>query len=143
MAAQPLNIQQQMYAGYWHVRSVIAKPVMEIGHVAFNRKLLDNKLSPAWDAIFNKGRTDLNFPMNLLSIIIKLKPAADNGTLQAINVAGILPDDPQAKLFKVYMKGYTVANNANTPNLAISDNWWWEQFHQCYATAVMEKADQE
>ncbi|KIK99024.1 hypothetical protein PAXRUDRAFT_52290, partial [Paxillus rubicundulus Ve08.2h10] len=127
MAAQPINIQQQVYARYWHVRSAIAKPILEIKCTVFNRKLLDDELV-TWDTMFNKGRTDLNFPMHLLSIIIKLKPAADNGTLQAINMASILPDDPQAKLSKVYIKGYTVTNSAVTPNLLISDNLWWELF---------------
>ncbi|KIK72094.1 hypothetical protein PAXRUDRAFT_22408, partial [Paxillus rubicundulus Ve08.2h10] len=143
MAAQPLNVQQQVYAGYWRVRSAITKPILDIEHVAFNRKLLDEELSLAWDAVFNKGRTDLNFPMHLLSIIIKLKPTANNGTLQGINAAGILPDDPQVKESKVYIKGYMVANNTITGNLPISDNRWWEPFHQRYAAAAMENADQE
>ncbi|KIK76472.1 hypothetical protein PAXRUDRAFT_18185 [Paxillus rubicundulus Ve08.2h10] len=160
MAAQPLNVQQQVYAGYWRVRSVITKPILDIEHAAFNRKLLDDELasqgkcfiwsrltqhrqSPAWDAMFNKGRTDLNFPMHLLSIIIKLKPTADNGTLQGINAMGILPDDPQAKQSKVYIKGYTVTNNTVTGNLPIGDNWWWEPFHQRYVAAMMENTNRE
>ncbi|KAF8834828.1 hypothetical protein BDN67DRAFT_1016108 [Paxillus ammoniavirescens] len=143
MAAQQLNVQQQVYAVYWHVRSAIAKLILEIEHAAFNRRILDDELSPAWDVVFNKGRTDLNFLMHLLSIIIQLKPAANNGTLQGIDVAGILPDDPQAKQSKVYIKGYTVANNAVTANLPIGDNWWWEPFHQCYAAALMENAENE
>ncbi|KIK78419.1 hypothetical protein PAXRUDRAFT_16886 [Paxillus rubicundulus Ve08.2h10] len=143
MATQPLNVQQQVYARYWHVRSAIAKPILDIECTVFNRKLLDDELSPAWDAVFNKGRTDLNFPMHLLSIIIKLKPTADNGTLQGIDAAGILPDDPQAKQSKVYIKGYTVANNAVTANLPIGDNQWWEPFHQHYVAALMENAKWE
>ncbi|KIK79719.1 hypothetical protein PAXRUDRAFT_160520 [Paxillus rubicundulus Ve08.2h10] len=143
MAAQPLNVQQQVYAGYWHVRSAIAKPILDIECMAFNRKLLDDELSPAWDAVFNKGRTDLSFPMHLLSIIIKLKPTANNSTLQGINAMGILPNDPQAKQSKVYIKGYTVTNNAVTANLPISDNQWWEPFHQHYAAALMENTEWE
>ncbi|KAF8833738.1 hypothetical protein BDN67DRAFT_1017234 [Paxillus ammoniavirescens] len=119
MAAQQLDVQQQVYAVYWRVRSAIAKPILEIEHAVFNRRILDDKLSPAWDAVFNKGRTDLNFPMHLLSIIIKLKPAANNSTLQGINVTGILPDDPQARQSKVYIKGYTVANNTVERNLVL------------------------
>ncbi|KIK78944.1 hypothetical protein PAXRUDRAFT_162641 [Paxillus rubicundulus Ve08.2h10] len=143
MAAQPLNIQQQVYAGYWRVRLVIAKPILDIEHAAFNRKLLGDELSPAWDAVFNKGGTDLNFPVHLLSIIIKLKPAADNSTLQGIDAAGILADDPQAKQSNVYIKGYMVANNAVTANLPIGDNRWWEPFHQRYVAALMENAEWE
>ncbi|KIK76536.1 hypothetical protein PAXRUDRAFT_18133 [Paxillus rubicundulus Ve08.2h10] len=143
MAAQPLDIQQQVYAGYWHVRLAITKLILDIECAAFNRKLLDDELSPAWDTMFNKGRTDLNFPMHLLSIIIKLKPTANNGTLQGIDTTGILPDNPQAKQSKVYIKGYTVANNTVTGNLPISDNWWSEPFHQRYVAAMMENADRE
>ncbi|KIK75871.1 hypothetical protein PAXRUDRAFT_171427 [Paxillus rubicundulus Ve08.2h10] len=143
MAAQPLNIQQQVYAGYWHVRLAITKLILDIERAAFNRKLLDDELSPAWDTVFNKGRTDLNFLIHLLSIIIELKPTADNSTLQGIDAMGILPDNPQAKQSKVYIKGYTVANDAITGNLPISDNQWWEPFHQCYAAAMMENANQE
>ncbi|KIK75574.1 hypothetical protein PAXRUDRAFT_51081, partial [Paxillus rubicundulus Ve08.2h10] len=143
MAAQPLDVQQQVYARYWHIRLAITKPILDIERAAFNRKLLDDELSPAWDAVFNKGRTDLNFPMHLLSIIIKVKPAADKGTLQGIDTTGILPDDPQATQSKVDIKGYTVANNAVTGNLPIGDNQWWEAFHQHYAAAMMENADRE
>ncbi|KIK75484.1 hypothetical protein PAXRUDRAFT_172746 [Paxillus rubicundulus Ve08.2h10] len=159
MAAQSLDVQQQVYAGYWRVRSAITKLILDIECAAFNRKLLDDELvsqgkgfiwsrltqhcrSPALDAVFNKGRTNLNFPMHLLSII-RLKPAADNGTLQGIDATGILPDDPQAKQSKVYIKGYTVANNTITGNLPIGDNQWWEPFHQCYVAAMMENTDQE
>ncbi|KAF8834683.1 hypothetical protein BDN67DRAFT_1016246 [Paxillus ammoniavirescens] len=110
MATQPINIQHQVYVRY--CRSVHPKPVLEIKHVVFNKKLLDNKVSPAWDTVFNKGRTNLNFPMHLLRIIIKLKPAVNNGTLQAINVVGILFKNPQAKTFNVYIKGYIVAKIA-------------------------------
>ncbi|KAF8835130.1 hypothetical protein BDN67DRAFT_984821 [Paxillus ammoniavirescens] len=143
MAAQQLDVQQQVYAIYWRVRSAITKPILEIEHAAFNRRILDNELSPAWDAVFNKGRADLNFPMHLLSIIMKLKPAADNSTLQGIDITGILPDDPQARQSKVYIKGYTIANNAVTPNLPIGDNRWWDPFHQCYVAALMQNAEQE
>ncbi|KAF8835881.1 hypothetical protein BDN67DRAFT_984304 [Paxillus ammoniavirescens] len=120
MAAQQLDVQQQVYAVYWRVRSAITKPILEI-----------------------ECRTDLNFPMHLLSIIIKLKPAANNGTLQGINVAGILPDDPQARQSKVYIKEYTIANNAVIPNLPIGDNRWWDPFHQHYVVALMENAEWE
>ncbi|KAF8835729.1 hypothetical protein BDN67DRAFT_1015282 [Paxillus ammoniavirescens] len=58
--------------------------------------------------------------MHLLSIIIKLKPTTDNGTLQGIDVAGILPDDPQA-----------------------SDNRWWDPFHQHYVAVLMENTEWE
>ncbi|KAF8834191.1 hypothetical protein BDN67DRAFT_985502 [Paxillus ammoniavirescens] len=133
----------QVYAIYWRVRLAIAKLILEIKHMAFNKRILDDELSPAWDVVFNKGRTDLNFPMHLLSIIIKLKPAADNSTLQGINVVGILPDDPLARQSKVYIKGYTVANNTVTPNLPIGDNRWWDPFHQCYAAVLMENAERE
>ncbi|KIK72638.1 hypothetical protein PAXRUDRAFT_21758 [Paxillus rubicundulus Ve08.2h10] len=143
MAAQPLNVQQQVYAGYWCVRLAITKPILDIEHVVFNRKLLDDKLLLAWDAMFNKGRTNLNFPMHLLSIIIKLKPTADNGTLQGIDTTGILPNDQQAKQSKVYIKGYTVTNNTITGNLPISDNRWWEPFHQRYVAAMMENTNWE
>ncbi|KAF8836296.1 hypothetical protein BDN67DRAFT_1014813 [Paxillus ammoniavirescens] len=143
MAAQQLDVQQQVYTVYWHVRLAIAKPILEIECAAFNKRILDNELSPAWDVVFNKGRTDLNLPMHLLSIIIKLKPAADNSTLLGIDVAGILPDDPQARQSKVYIKGYTITNNAVTPNLPIGDNRWWDPFHQRYAAALMENAEQE
>ncbi|KAF8833155.1 hypothetical protein BDN67DRAFT_1017880 [Paxillus ammoniavirescens] len=143
MAAQQLDVQQQVYAVYWRVRSAFAKLILEIEHVVFNRRILDDELSPAWDVVFNKGRTDLNFLMHLLNIIIKLKPAADNSTLQGINVAGILPDDPQARQSKVYIKGYTIANNAVTPNLPIANNRWWDPFHQCYAAALMQNTEWE
>ncbi|KAF8834621.1 hypothetical protein BDN67DRAFT_985187 [Paxillus ammoniavirescens] len=143
MAAQQLDVQQQVYAVYWHVRSAIAKLILEIEHMVFNRRILDDELSLAWDAVFNKGRTNLNFLMHLLSIIIKLKPTADNGTLQGINIMGTLPDDPLARQSKVYIKGYTIANNAVTPNLPISDNRWWDPFHQCYVAALMENAERE
>ncbi|KAF8834444.1 hypothetical protein BDN67DRAFT_985322 [Paxillus ammoniavirescens] len=92
VAAQHLDVQQQVYAIYWRVRLAITKPILEIEHAAFNRRILDDKL---------------------------------------------------ARQSKVYIKGYTLANNAITPNLPISNNRWWDPFHQRYVAALMQNTEQE
>ncbi|KIJ04597.1 hypothetical protein PAXINDRAFT_22110 [Paxillus involutus ATCC 200175] len=123
MAAQPIDFQSQ--------------------HAAFNRKLLDNELSPAWALVFTQGRTDVTFPMHLMSIIMKLQPAANKGSLQSINTANISPDDPECQTSKAYQKGYVVPNNTVTSDHPIGDNRWWEDFHQRYVAATTQRADQE
>ncbi|KIJ05585.1 hypothetical protein PAXINDRAFT_21173 [Paxillus involutus ATCC 200175] len=105
MAAQPIDFQSQVHAKYWRVRMAIAQPILDTEHAAFNRKLLDNELSPAWALVFTQGRTDITFPMHLMSIIMKLQPAANKGSLQSINAANISPDDPECQTSKAYQKG--------------------------------------
>ncbi|KIJ08889.1 hypothetical protein PAXINDRAFT_18012 [Paxillus involutus ATCC 200175] len=112
-------------------------------HAAFNQKLLDNELSPAWALVFTQGRTNVTFPMHLMSIIMKLQPAANKGSLQSINAANISPDDPKYQTSKVYQKGYVVPNNTVTSDHPISDNRWWEDFHQRYVAVAMQRANQE
>ncbi|KIJ10355.1 hypothetical protein PAXINDRAFT_16644 [Paxillus involutus ATCC 200175] len=143
MAAQPINFQSQVHAKYWRVRTAIAQPILDTEHAAFNRKLLDNELSPAWALVFRQGRTDVTFPMHLMSIIIKLQPAADKGSLQSINTANISPDDPECQTSKAYQKGYIVPNNTITSDHPIGNNRWWEDFHQQYVAAATQRADQE
>ncbi|KIJ59109.1 hypothetical protein HYDPIDRAFT_33503 [Hydnomerulius pinastri MD-312] len=110
---------------------------------AFNQKLLQEELSPAWATVFTQGRTDLNFPTHLMSIIIQLKPAADQGRLDAIDAAAILPDNPEIQRTKAYQKGYIIPDSSVTTNLPIGDNRWWEEFHQQYEAAAIQKAEQE
>ncbi|KIJ05995.1 hypothetical protein PAXINDRAFT_20784 [Paxillus involutus ATCC 200175] len=125
------------------VQTAIAQPILDTEHVAFNRKLLDNELSPAWALVFSQGRTDVTFLMHLMSIIMKLQPAANKGSLQSINMANISPDDPECQTSKAYQKGYIVPNNTVTSDHLISDNQWWEDFHQRYVAAATQRADQE
>ncbi|KIJ09829.1 hypothetical protein PAXINDRAFT_17086 [Paxillus involutus ATCC 200175] len=143
MATQPINFQSQVHAKYWRVRTAIAQPILDTEHVAFNRKLLDNELSPAWALVFTQGRTDVMFPMHLMSIIMKLQPAANKGSLQSINVANISPDNPECQTSKAYQKGYVVPNNTITSDHLIGDNRWWEDFHQRYVAVATQRADQE
>ncbi|KIJ10837.1 hypothetical protein PAXINDRAFT_16229 [Paxillus involutus ATCC 200175] len=143
MAAQPIDFQSQVHAKYWRVRTAITQPILNTEHAAFNRKLLDNELSPAWALVFRQGRTDVTFPMHLMSIIMKLQPAADKGSLQSINAANILPDDPECQTSKAYQKGYIVPNNTVTSDHLISDNRWWEDFHQRYVAARKAKEKEE
>ncbi|KIJ05401.1 hypothetical protein PAXINDRAFT_21332 [Paxillus involutus ATCC 200175] len=123
MAAQPIDFQSQ--------------------HAAFNRKLLDNELSPAWALVFTQGRTNITFPMHLMSIIMKLQPAVNKGSLQSINAVNISPDDPECQTSKAYQKGYVVPNNTVTSDHPIGDNRWWEDFHQRYVAATTQRANQE
>ncbi|KIJ05760.1 hypothetical protein PAXINDRAFT_21005 [Paxillus involutus ATCC 200175] len=143
MAAQPIDFQSQVHAKYWRVRTAITQPILDTEHAAFNRKLLDNELSPAWALVFTQGRTDVTFPMHLMSTIMKLQPAANKGSLQSINAANISPDDPKCQTSKAYQKGYIVPNNTVTSDHPISDNRWWEDFHQRYVAATTQRADQE
>ncbi|KIJ59554.1 hypothetical protein HYDPIDRAFT_33084 [Hydnomerulius pinastri MD-312] len=106
-------------------------------------KLLQEELSLAWTAVFTQGRTDLNFPTHLMSIIIQLKPAADQGRLDAIDAVAILPDDPKIQKTKAYQKGYIIPDSSVTANLPIGDNRWWEEFHQRYEAAAIQKAKWE
>ncbi|KIJ57704.1 hypothetical protein HYDPIDRAFT_31456 [Hydnomerulius pinastri MD-312] len=129
------DIQQQVYTGYRQVRLVIAKPILNSERAAFNQKLLQEELSPAWGTVFTQGRTYLNFPTHLISIIIQLKPAADQGRLNAIDAAAILPDDPKIQKTKAYQKGYIIPDSSVTTNLPISNNRWWKEFHQQYEAA--------
>jgi hypothetical protein len=81
--------------------------------------------------------------MHLMSIIMKLQPAANKGSLQSINAANISPDDPECQTSKAYQKGYIVPNNTVTSDHPIGDNRWWEDFHQRYVAATTQRADQE
>ncbi|KIJ60693.1 hypothetical protein HYDPIDRAFT_32112 [Hydnomerulius pinastri MD-312] len=137
------DVQRQVYAGYWQVRLAIAKPILDSERAVFNQKLLWEELSPAWAAVFTQGRTDLNFPTHLISIIIQLKPAADQGRLDDIDAAAILPDDPEIQKTKAYQKGYIIPDSSVTTNLPIGDNRWWEEFHQQYEAADKEKEEAE
>ncbi|KIK73558.1 hypothetical protein PAXRUDRAFT_20723 [Paxillus rubicundulus Ve08.2h10] len=124
MATQPLNIQQQVYAGYWRKASG-RRTVTDLG-----RRVQQRKNQP-------------ELPNAPPQHHHQIEARSQHGTLQGIDTVGILPDNPQAKESKVYIKGYTVANNAITGNLPISDNRWWEPFYQHYAAVAMENTDQE
>ncbi|KIJ16599.1 hypothetical protein PAXINDRAFT_10317 [Paxillus involutus ATCC 200175] len=139
MATQPIDFQSQVHAKYWQVKTAIAQPILDTEHAAFNQKLLDNELSPAWALVFTQGRTDITFPMHLMSIIMKLQPAANKGSLQSINTANILPDDPECQTLKAYQKGYVVPNNTVTSDHPIGDNRWWEDFHQRYEEELAQR----
>ncbi|KIK79840.1 hypothetical protein PAXRUDRAFT_160181, partial [Paxillus rubicundulus Ve08.2h10] len=133
IATQITDFQCKVYARYWKVRTAITKLVLDNEHVAFNKKLLQEELvtlTVTWSVtILGHWRADLNFPMHLMSITIKLKPAEDSCTLQAINVVNILPNHPEIKTTKAHKKGYLIPDSAVTTNLPIGDNhdmkqWW-------------------